>query len=275
MPTKKQERRWFRVADSVLRERWTNDETALFLRLLAHLNTRRIRDDLSPEEAVQVLLGPAELAHLAGCQSVVRARRTLGGLAVHLGLTWSARGSDTLVVWPKVAETQGWHHPSSTPQVPSPIPTPIPIPRVREEGESERVAAAEPAAPVVVPDPPDRRPRKRAARARLPVTAAPETLAAEQRETLRSWCLGVYPALVPELPTICASTLDYWRGEGKMKADWVAVVRDRVRHVAERRGIEPIRPRAQPAGFRVDSTDPALGGQLLFEDEPDDRPHVS
>lgn len=204
MATKKQERRWFKVADSVARERWSNDEAALFLRLLAHLNTRRIRDDLAPEEAVQVLLGPAELAHLAGCQSLVRARRTLGGLAVHLGLTWSARGADTLVAWPKVAEIQGWRCPSQTREMPLPYPTPSPTPNPREESEKnpEKRGSAEGERT----DPPKR------AVARSP--APPAAWAMEAAEALRASVRRRWPgAPVPEALIAWARELERIRAE--------------------------------------------------------------
>lgn len=101
-------KRWFRVADSVTREPWSNDEAALFLRLLGHFNARRSRDRLPPNEASVVVLRPGELCSLAGCQSLARARRILDGLKTHVSLIVDERGAYTSVEWPKLPEFQGW-----------------------------------------------------------------------------------------------------------------------------------------------------------------------
>jgi hypothetical protein len=47
-------KRWFRVADSVAREPWDNDTLAAVVRLMAHMNTRRSRDQLRGDATAKV-----------------------------------------------------------------------------------------------------------------------------------------------------------------------------------------------------------------------------
>lgn len=134
-------RHWFRCDDEVERLALDNDELALYVRLLAHLNTRRSRDVLTPEAACRVVLRPQVLAALAGCQSLARARRILARLVEHLGSTsdgrpvdeasatdgrgvdeasttrrcdvdapwtWRVLGVNTEIVARNLAESQGW-----------------------------------------------------------------------------------------------------------------------------------------------------------------------
>lgn len=264
-------RGWWKAACSLQREPLNNDELALLTRLSCELTDRWARDGLSPEQGCRATFTAGDLCSLAGCQSLVRARSILRALAAHVGLTFDVQGTRTLVEWQKFKQFQGWttREPggAGSKDAPSAHAHAHAHAEEEQEGEREREPAApaptaEPVGLVVAGAPPKRKPRPRA---RLPVTPPPEVLAPADRERLIAWCERIYPDLGPELATISASTLDYWRGDGRMKADWLAVVRDRVRWTAERRGL---RPRPPPAvADPVDLSDPALGGQPLFADE--------
>lgn len=99
-------KRYFRVADSVRNEPWTNDELAFAIRLMGELNTRWARNGLSEEEACSATFGPGDFMALTGCASLVRARRIARGLATHVSLILDERGAYTRIEWRKFAEFQ-------------------------------------------------------------------------------------------------------------------------------------------------------------------------
>lgn len=137
---------WFRVADSVALEPWTNDELALAIRLMAHLNTRWAREGRSPEDAGSSTLSPGILCSLAGCASLVRARRILRALAEHVSLTVEERGVYTLVAWRKYAEFQRLMSEPGANTAPK-LPPPQSAPARRKTQEEKE--AASPPAPLV------------------------------------------------------------------------------------------------------------------------------
>lgn len=83
---------WFKVADSVLREEWSNDTLATHVRLMAWLNQRWARDGIEHEKAGSAVIGGFDAMAITG---VKRAHVALQRLASHplvAGLT-SARAS--------------------------------------------------------------------------------------------------------------------------------------------------------------------------------------
>ncbi len=141
---------WFRVADSVAHEPWSNDVLATAIRILAHLNMRRARDGRSWVDATSVLCGPALLMTLTGSASLARARRIIDRLAMHVSLTVDRRGMDTLIYWPKFAEYQepepggrAATHGQRLQEHPPPTPAPTPAPNRSPQASPSETAAAE------------------------------------------------------------------------------------------------------------------------------------
>lgn len=80
-------------------------------------------------------------------------------------------------------------------------------------------------------------------------TAPPEDLTQEQQRKLFEWHCKRYPHSWTYmsgrrrfLRDAIDETLNYWRGEGRKKADWLAVVENRVRQLEKWRGFEPHYP---------------------------------
>ena len=101
-------KKWFKVADSIARDDLSNDELATMIRLLAMLNTQWARDGLDGEEATRIALRPVDLMACTGSESLARARRIAGALAVKVGCTVDAVGKQTVISWPKCLEFQDW-----------------------------------------------------------------------------------------------------------------------------------------------------------------------
>ncbi len=118
---------WFRVADSVALEPWSNDVAATFMRLLAHMNTRWAREGLSPEDACRVLIPARTLMTLTGSQDARTAQRRIQKLATTVTIRCKfietmrgAGGKACSLEWPKYAEFQGLtarESPESSPRV--------------------------------------------------------------------------------------------------------------------------------------------------------------
>jgi len=98
---------WFKVADSLTQEPFSNDELATLIRLMGELNQRWARDGLSADQACSILLRPGDLMSCTGTGSLARARRVANALAVHVSLTVDAQGTNTLIKWPKWSIFQG------------------------------------------------------------------------------------------------------------------------------------------------------------------------
>ena len=149
-------RHWFKVADSIAREPWSNDQVATFVRLLAFLNSRRARDELGPEEASRCVLRPGDLSEITGRYTLRSARYQLDLLGDVVSITVQHRGELTSIEWLKCAEFQGWASESREipgRKMPSPTPTPTPFPTPKEEKRRSRrvhlnaVLPADPGAP--------------------------------------------------------------------------------------------------------------------------------
>lgn len=201
---------WFRVADSILREGWTDRSLATFVRLLAHLNQRWARDGLEPGEACNLWLSPQDCMSIAGLSTPRRGRDAVRRLPAECQLTAmrvtdERRGvaSGVRLIWPKYAEFQGLTAPKlpeSRPRASLSAPAPAPAPARREE------------------------PRAVARRSR-----APDALEPEQQEALKAWCSSKHPDHLATLPALVEACLDHHRAKGTTHADWVATCRTWVR----------------------------------------------
>jgi len=131
-------KRWFRVADSLLREPWDRDTKATLVLLAAHLSSRWASEGLSAAEGCRAVLSRHALAEITGRVRLDKARRSIARLAHHTGIEVSLEGDNTTIFWPKFSEFQGWttldrgrYDPSERPS--SPAPAPAPAPKRREE----------------------------------------------------------------------------------------------------------------------------------------------
>lgn len=171
---------WFKVADSVAFESWSNDVAATFMRLGAYMNTRWARDGKASSERGRVVLSLQVLQQLTGCRSLVRARRILDELATHVTLTVDRRGTDTLVDWPKYAKFQ-----ESESEVRARVsvddrrakPSPSPISKTSPNQEEKRETEAPPAPAA---DAAPRSPRR-------VLVDKPENFPEESKVRLRAW----------------------------------------------------------------------------------------
>lgn len=96
-------------------------------------------------------------------------------------------------------------------------------------------------------------------------TLPPKTISKAQQRDLYAWHLEEFPhawehdtARAHFLRVAVLETLDYWRSEGKRKADWMATIRNRVRTLEKWRGF-------QPKGKEPDISAPSPQGKLPFE----------
>lgn len=173
-------RHWFRVADSVAREDWSNDVAATFLRLGGMLNTRWARDGLNPEEACRIVLRPADLMACTGSQSLARARRIVNELAAHLSIIVREQGANTSLEWPKWSEFQKLDSPklpSNRPEAARKLPPPPPPPQdapARRNQEEEAPEAPAPASPTPPPSMSTKVPK-------------PHSFTGEARERIEVW----------------------------------------------------------------------------------------
>lgn len=116
-------RRYFKVADSIAHEQWSNDELAMMVRLMSHMHERWARDGLTPEEASHCELGPAAKMHISGKHRVDVASMSLGHLADIASMSIEHRGDVTVIHWPKFPIFQGLPSrdgPKLDPKVPPP-----------------------------------------------------------------------------------------------------------------------------------------------------------
>lgn len=180
-------RHWFRVADSVAREDWSNDVAATFLRLGGMLNTRWARDGLDPAEACEIVLRPADLMACTGSQSLARARRIVNELAAHLSITVDEQGANTRLAWPKWAEFQkldapktSAKRPESAPKMPPPPPPPPPPPQDAPAPAIQKGEAPEPIASAPPPPPP-------ASVRRSTKVPKPSSFTGEARDRIQQW----------------------------------------------------------------------------------------
>lgn len=98
---------YFRVADSVLREPWTDSQLATLVRLMAYLNQRWARDGLTSAQACRATLSPQDLMSITRSKRLDSARLRLRYAADNVSITTRYRDEYTDVQWPKYAEFQG------------------------------------------------------------------------------------------------------------------------------------------------------------------------
>jgi len=147
---------WFRVADSIAREPWSNDVLATVVRLMAMLNTQWARNGLNGEEAVSISLSTAEMMQVTGSEDARTALRRLQKVASCLTCTLEvdaamrgAGGKRCRFTWPKWAIFQDLRSPETpreppekSPETPPPQDAPARRTRKTHPQDAERTDAA-------------------------------------------------------------------------------------------------------------------------------------
>lgn len=101
-------RKYFHVADSVADEPWSNDELAALIRLMGKMNTRWARNNLTPEQASTIRLGPTEIMAVSGKRRPDVALTLLERLADVASMSVRRDGYVVEINWPNFAEFQGY-----------------------------------------------------------------------------------------------------------------------------------------------------------------------
>lgn len=217
---------WFRVADSVAHEPWSNDVCATFTRLLGHLNTRWAREGRTPNSACEVLLSRATAMQLTGSGSLARARSILHELATHVSLVVSEQGANTLVRWPnfakfqKLASESGAEVETVAEQL---VPPPQDAPARRKTQDAEQIS------PAAKPAPPQ-------ASSRTRKSQAPDALSDEQWCRLASWVASKEPWAADRLTELVEACLGHFKASGKPMVDWVLTIENWIRNERTRFG---------------------------------------
>jgi hypothetical protein len=218
-------KKWFRVADSVLLEAWSNDELAFFLRLGAYLNTRWARAGLNREEASEATIGPAALCQIAGCQRAVRARYMADRFAVYAKAEVRHEGVNTFIRWPKFAEFQEYASGARPDNSPSETQTP---PQTQEEKSTTPAASPDLSGSNEPPEP---------KRRKAPMSEAPDDLSDEDKMALFVWCQKAHPAIAQDkkrLRGLVSACLLWHRSEGRKKRSWLMTCQVWINREAER-----------------------------------------
>ncbi|MBG95072.1 MAG: hypothetical protein CL793_07450 [Chloroflexi bacterium] len=138
-------RPYVKIATSVLREPWSSDQLATFVRLCCWLSDRWARDQLSWEEACSATLSRHDLAVITGRAQLAHSRRALRSLGEHVSLAISVRGDYTLIFWPKYADFQDLpgRIPGKIPQsAPAPAPAHAHASNKRRTGKKKALKSA-------------------------------------------------------------------------------------------------------------------------------------
>lgn len=259
-------KRFAAIETTLLREEWPDALKLTLVLLTLHMTERWAMERLTADQAKRCRLSQGDALNVTSCRSLKKARERLRQLSQVVTLELFFRGKMTEVVWEKLPSVQGWceidrrreasttgkHSEQDARNKGAREPEQRPLSTllfssVREDSEEpSKTPAPDPPAPanaVAVPpafSPPaapsngaEKKPTKLAKR------AAPEAFSREEQAALSTWCEKAYPSMVSQLPIIAAKILDWGRGRGEIRADWVATVRNAVRSDAERRALAP------------------------------------
>lgn len=232
---------WFKVADSILWEGWTDAELATMVRLSAYLNTRWARDGMNPQEAGRAFL-PLEACrliarrtHRADCERALRAlgaRLTLSIVVVEGGIE---------IEWPKWPTFQGIQtreSPESRPRVsPSDSDSKTDSKTVSKTEEKKPEPPAPRSAPVSRPK--GKRP-------------CPDELEPEAIDRITAWA-SLNGIAADRLGPAWECFRDWARSGDKRQADWEAGFRNALRKgwVLERRNVNGSGEAESPAQAKV------------------------
>lgn len=134
---------WFRVADSVLNEAWTNNDLAALIRLMAYLNTRWARSGLGADEACSAEIPTAAVMQITGRGRADVARSSLERLAILTGISVQCSPEVCSIEWPKWAEFQELR-PRERPGIARESPCPHPPPQTHTQKKKSRASRSPP-----------------------------------------------------------------------------------------------------------------------------------
>lgn len=257
MPTPR--KRWLKLyVEDVLDCPKGHEETYVRLRIRALL-TQQFAEGATPEENGRLVVHGTRLEFITGKGRCDVAWTLLQRGCDVAGMSLQRCGDVATIFWPNYAEFQ-----ESDTRVPAArrprkrrsVAVAVALSQERTPERVEVVAEAPTPLPPAVEQPvlplverkPAVRKQGRPPRAKTP---APERFSDEQRLLIRAWARSEYPEVVPQLLALEAACLDYFRGEGKLKVDWIATFRTWVRRegnfTPRRTALQQIRGgRAQP-----------------------------
>lgn len=203
-------RKYFHVADSVADEPWSNDDLAALVRLMARMNTRWARNNLTPEEACRIRLGPTEVMAISGKRRADVAATSLRRLADVASMSVRLDGHIVEIEWPNFAEYQGFAARARPQRRPSASVT----------ASVTATASAEEKKAPATPTPSASRSKGK--------SACPSELDPEAKERIRRWA-SENGVPVEHLGRAWAAFFDWAKSESKRKADWEAAFRNALR----------------------------------------------
>lgn len=237
-------KRWFRVAESILRDEMTVEQRSTFLGLLAWFNQRRARDGVRGSRAQEASIPPGDLLTITLQTTLDAAREFLRDVEKRFDLTIEERGAFTHVSWPMLAKFQEWGRPQNAPTTGRKRPE-------RRPENAPRAAPSETEPNRTISEPEPKKKKSKNGRApKLPRTDAPEQLTPEGRQYVAGYFADVSPGCVAlDLEPRIESALRYYRREGKRFVDWAAAVVDNIVSLEnlkrERNGEPKLRTREQ------------------------------
>ncbi len=149
-------KRWFKVADSVLREDWDDWTLATVTRLMAWLNQRRARDGVDDQYAGEALIGEHDAMVITRIKRPHVALQRLARLPLDAGLTSASAsleqvhsGSAVRLNWSKFANFQRSNTRESDKKLPTPGSSDLrsPISGTEEKKEEKKETSADADAP--------------------------------------------------------------------------------------------------------------------------------
>lgn len=231
-------KRWFKVADSVAVEPWSNDQLATFIRLCAYLNTRWARDGLRGGDAGRAQLSRANVMAISGKRRLDVAQTLLSSLADVASMSVEHQANVTLIEWRKYPIFQGYESQlgaelETVTPLAVPPPTPAPAPRRVSEEDKSMIP---PAARTEKPKP--QKPSK---------SHVPDDLEPEQKVALLAWVRAKHPAEEPRIREHVDACLDHHRKNGNRACivDWIAACRTWIRNADRFRPVNGARAKQE------------------------------
>jgi len=267
-------KRWFRVADSVLREDWTRDQRSTFLGLLAWFNQRRARDGVSGQATCRASIPPGDLLTITVSDTLEDGRATLFAIRDRFQLRIIERGRFTEVHWPNLLNFQEWECPSAgqapgkrraaagqTPGQQLPPPIRSESDPIRSEPNQESIQEEEKIYESSAARPAAENKRKRPSKSQ-----APSDLDSAQKTALLAWVRAKQPTHEPQIRELVDACLEYHRGRGTPMADWVAACQTWIRRSRTMNGNQPNSPAARQDARAQLLADNAAAAMRLAEE---------
>lgn len=218
-------KKWFKVAESILREDMTPTQRSTFLGLLAWFNQRRQRDGHRGRRAQEASIPPGDLLTITLQPRLELAREFLLDIEKRFDLTIEERGVFTWVQWPNLSKFQEWGRPQNAraPGKKFPADTPADFPPTHPlRNETKRAETK-------------RNETSKKSKTRGEKTGPIEELSPQDYARVREHFVLVSPGCVAlDLDARIESALRYHRREGHRFVDWAAAVIDNITSLENR-----------------------------------------